>query len=452
MKPKILIIDDEIAICVSLKYSLSSEYDISTATTREEAFQLLSQETFQLVLLDIYLGNDDGHALMQEIREQDPDIIIIIMTAHGSIRSSVTAIKGGAFTYMTKPLDLEELKLFIQQGLNYRKLNEKVAYLSGELQGRYQYGEMIGKSPLMQQVYGMVERLKDVDTPVVISGKSGTGKELVARAIHFMGNRKNESFIEVNCAAIPEGLLEMEFYGYRKGSFAGANTDKTGKFEAANKGTLFLDEIADMPLSMQGKLLRVLQEKRFTPLGSNESQPIDVRIIAATNKDLRQMVQAGTFRQDLYYRLNVISIQLPTLQERKQDIPLLISQFITQLNKEHGRQIKGVTKEVERLLLTHDYPGNVRELQNIMEFATIMCDQEYIRVEDLPPQYLPAVESAKATVFPVRAETATLYEIEKRAILQAITRNGGHQRKTAEELGISERGLHNKLKEYGYKK
>ena len=225
MKPKILIIDDETAICVSLKYSLCGEYDISAATSREEALRLLTQETFQLVLLDVYLGSDDGLILMQEIHEQDPDMVVIIMTAHGSIRSSVAAVKAGAFTYLTKPLDLEELKLFIQQGLHYRRLNEKVAYLSGELQGRYQYGEMIGKSPVMQQVYRMVERLKDVDTPVVVSGESGTDKELVARAIHFMGERKNESFIEVNCAAIPEGLLEMEFYGYRKGSFPGAHTN-----------------------------------------------------------------------------------------------------------------------------------------------------------------------------------------------------------------------------------
>ena len=452
MKPKILIIDDEAAICVSLKYSLSKEYDISTVSNREDAFRALQSDTFHLVLLDVFLGNEDGLSLLKEIRQFDPGIVVIVMTAHGSIRSSVAAIKDGAFTYMTKPLDLEELNLFIQQGLKYRNLNEKVAYLSGELQGRYQYGEMIGKSPSMQQVYSLVQRLKDVDTPVVVTGESGTGKELVARAMHFMGNRKNESFIAVNCAAIPEGLLEMEFFGYRKGAFTGASIDKTGKLDAADKGTLFLDEIGDMPLSLQGKLLRILQEKRFTPIGSNETKDIDVRIIAASNRDLRQMVQEGTFRQDLYYRLNVISIRLPTLKERKQDIPLLVTNFITQLNREHGRNIKGITKEVERILLTHDYPGNVRERQNIMEFAVIMCDQEYIRVDDLPLHYLPDAAASLNAAPPIPEERHTLYEIEKRAILQALARNGGHQRKTAEELGISERGLHNKLKEYGYQK
>ena len=450
MKPHILIVDDETAICVSLKYTLSKDYEVSIAGNAEEAVAALEDSSIRLVLLDLFLGNDDGMELLQQTKEQHPNLVVIVMTAHGSIRSSVTAMKKGAFTYMTKPLDIEELKIFIQQGLHYQDLNEKVAYLSGELQDRYQYGEMIGKSPAMQKIYDLVERLKDLDTPVIVTGESGTGKELVARAMHFMGARKNESFIEVNCAAIPEGLLEMEFFGYKRGAFTGATGDKKGKFEAADKGTLFLDEIGDMPLSLQGKLLRVLQEKRFSPIGSNESKTIDVRVVAATNKDLWQMVQEGTFRQDLFYRLSVITMQLPPLRQRKQDIPLLISQFIDRLNREQGRNVRGVTKEVERLLLTYDYPGNVRELQNMVEFAVIMCDQEYIDAHDLPRHL---VEQVNAAPEPVDApESGSLYEIERRAILQALERNGGHQRKTAEELGISERGLHNKLKEYGYQK
>lgn len=449
MRPRILVIDDEKAICVTIKYKLCKDYDVCTALSRAEAFEAMSKDTYQLALLDVFLGDDDGVELIRELKEKDPNIIVIVMTAHGSIRSSVSAMKAGAFTYMTKPLDLEELCIFIKQGLDYRSLHEKVAYLSDELQNRYQYGEMIGKSPAMQNVYRMVERLKDLDTPVVVTGESGTGKELVARALHYLGTRKGEKFIEVNCAAIPEGLLEMEFFGYRRGAFTGAVTDKKGKFEAADKGTIFLDEIGDMPLSLQSKLLRVLQEKSFAPLGSNEKKNIDVRVIAATNQDLQELVKNGKFRQDLYYRINVINIVLPSLRDRQQDIPLLVNQFINEFNREHGKQISGTTRDVERLLLTHDYPGNVRELKNIVEFSTIMCSSECISLEDLPPYLTGGRNNAANEIVP---EIATLYQIEKQAILHSLQRNNGNQRKTATELGISERGLHNKLKEYGYKK
>ena len=452
MKPKILIIDDEAAICVSLKYSLSKDYDVTAVMSEEEAMVTLEQETFQLVLLDMFLGSTNGIDLLERIKGRYPDMIVIVMTAHGSIRSSVDAMKRGAFTYMTKPLDMEELNIFIRQGLQFRSLNEKVDYLSRELQDRYHYGDMIGKSPTMQSVYALVEKLKDVDTPVVVTGESGTGKELVARAMHYMGARRKESFIDVNCAAIPEGLLEMEFFGYRRGAFTGASSDKKGKFEAADKGTIFLDEIGDMPLSLQGKLLRVLQEKQFTPIGSNESKSIDVRVIAATNRDLWKMVQEGTFRQDLYYRLNVVNIALPALKERKQDIPLLASSFIAKLNAEHKKNILGITREVERILVSHDYPGNVRELQNMMEFAVIMCMGDYITPQDLPRQFWPDADHSEPGNSQWAADEGgqTLYEIEKRAILQTLQNNNGNQTRTAEELGISRKGLQLKLKEYGY--
>lgn len=453
MRAKILIVDDEAGICVSLKYSLCEAYDVTAVMSAKAALEELEKDSYQLVLLDMFLGRDDGLALLQEMKLRYPDIIVIVMTAHGSIRSSVDAMKKGAFTYMTKPLDLEELNIFIRQGLNYHRLNEKVAYLSEELQVRYKYGEMIGKSPAMMQVYDLVERLKSVDTPVLITGESGTGKELVARAMHFMGGRKDESFIEVNCAAIPESLLEMEFFGYKRGAFTGAVADKKGKFEVADKGTLFLDEIGDMPLSLQGKLLRVLQEKHFTPLGSNESKSVDVRVVAATNRDLWQMVQDGTFRKDLYYRLNVINIALPPLCERKQDIPLLVSHFLAQINREQGKNICGITREVERMLLTYDYPGNVRELKNIIEFAAIMCTEEHVQPADMPQRLLKAVGSASAEPrFVPAEEPKTLYEIEKRAILETLYKNGENQSRTAAELGISRSGLLVKLKEYGYQK
>ena len=452
MRPHILIVDDEAAVCVTLRYALRKEYDITTASTAEEALAAIARIDIQLVLLDLFLGADDGMELLVEIKKRCPETMVIVMTAHGSIRSSVEAVKSGAYTYMTKPLDTDELKVFIRQALHFRSLNESVAYLSGELQDRYRYGEMIGKSQEMKKIYDMVERLKDLDVPIIVNGESGTGKELVARAMHFMGARKNERFVEVNCAAIPESLLEMEFFGYKRGAFTGAMADKKGKFEVANKGTLFLDEIGDMPLSLQGKLLRVLQEKRFSPIGSNESIAVDVRIVAATNKDLWQMVEDGRFRQDLYYRLRVVTLSLPPLRERKQDIPLLVSQFIEQSNKDYGRSVKGITKETERLLMTYHYPGNVRELLNMIEYAVIMCDQEYISAHDLLHQY-PNLQAMKEEENPSGAPAlATLYDIERDAILRTLEEYGGHRRKTAERLGISERSLHNKLKEYGYKK
>ena len=453
MKPKILIVDDEIGICVSLKYSLCQEYDIVTATSAKAALDELAAGGCQLVLLDMFLGQDDGIGLLREIKLRDPSVVVIMMTAHGSIRSSVDAMKKGAFTYMTKPLDLEELNIFIQQGLHYRGLSEKVASLSEELRGRYKYGEMIGKSPAMMRIYDLVERLKMLDSAVLITGESGTGKELAARAIHDMGPRKEENFIAVNCAAIPESLLEMEFFGYVRGAFTGSNEDQKGKFAAADGGTLFLDEVGDMPLSLQGKLLRVLQEKRFTPLGSNVSEAVDVRVVAATNKDLRQMVDQGTFRQDLYYRLNVINVEMSPLRERKEDIHLLVSHFIAQFNGEQGKEIRGITREVEQILMDYDYPGNVRELKNILEFAAIMCTGGHVQPEDLPQWLLRAVSpTAPESPFVPAEEPRTLYEIEKRAILETLYKNGENQSRTAAELGISRSGLLIKLKEYGYQK
>ncbi len=453
MKPRILIIDDEAAICVSLKYSLSNRYDVTAVTSAAAALEELEMRDYHLVLLDMFLGQDDGLMLLKEMKMRDPHLIVIMMTAHGSIQSSVDAMKKGAFTYMTKPLDLEELDIFIQQGLDFRRLNEKVAYLSEELQGRYRYSEMIGKSQPMMHVYDLVERLKMLDTPVLITGESGTGKELVARAIHYMGPRKEESFIAVNCAALPESLLEIDFFGYVRGAFAGAAEDKKGKFEAADKGTLFLDEIGDMPLSLQGKLLRILEEKRFSPVGSNNSKSADVRVVAATNRELWQMVQDGTFREDLYYRLNVINIDLPPLRQRKEDIPLLVNHFVAQFNSEQGKALQGITREVERILMDYDYPGNIRELKNVLEFAAIMCAGDHVQTEDLPQWLLRAVgPTVPERRFVPAEEPRTLYEIEKRAILEALYKNGENQSRTAAELGISRSGLLIKLKEYGYQK
>lgn len=451
-KPKILIIDDEEAICASLTLALKGSYDVSAVTNANKGLKLIKEKSFKLVLLDLIIGEDEGLEVLSKIKSIDSSTSVIMMTAYGSIRSSVEAIKKGAFTYLSKPLDIEELCIYIEQALKFRDLSEKVNYLSHELKSRYSYGEMIGKSPSMENVYKIIDKVKDVDVNVLISGESGTGKELVARAIHFSGNRRDEKFVEVNCAAIPEGLLEDEFFGHRKGSFTGAVGHRKGKFEDADKGTLFLDEIGDMPLSLQSKLLRVLQNKSISPIGSNETTKIDIRVIAATNRNLLDMVEKGTFRQDLYYRLNVIDIKLPPLKERREDILLLCNHLISRHNKEHGRNIKGFTKDAEKLLLSYDYPGNVRELENALEYAAVLSNGSIIDHCDLPASM--RLKQKKSSSSPSSSlddclSGLTLKEIEKLAIQAALNQNSGKQRITAQQLGISERGLRNKIQEYG---
>lgn len=299
----------------------------------------------------------------------------------------------------------------------------------------------------MQQVYQLVEKVKDVDCGVLLSGESGTGKELAARAIHYLGRRGKEQFVVVNCAAIPEGLLEEEFFGHKKGSFTGAHSDKKGKVELADKGTLFLDEIGDLPLALQGKLLRVLQEKEFSPIGSNEVINIDIRLIAASNKNLLEMISEGKFREDLYYRLNVVEIQLPPLRDRKGDISILVQSFLEQFSKEQNKNIRAVSSGALRKLMRYRFPGNVRELRNIIEYACIMCSGDQIEESDLPR----SVYEYKDELPFAENPPLSLAEIEKNAILRSITRNSGHQKKTAEELGISERSLRTKLSTYGWK-
>jgi two-component system response regulator AtoC len=449
-----LIVDDELSICVTLAMALEAKYEVQYATDAEAGLKMLQQQSFHLVFLDLRIGERDGMEVLERIKETDSTIAVIIITAYGSIDSSVEAMKRGAFTYLSKPLHIDEAMICVEQALSFRSLNERVQYLTDELQTRGEFFGMVGKSPAMRRVYEMIEKLRDVDIGVTVSGESGTGKELAARAIHFSGNRKNERFVAVNCAAIPEGLLEEELFGHKKGSFTGAVFDKIGKFSLADKGTIFLDEISDLPLSMQSKVLRVLQEKVFTPIGSNEPRAIDIRVVAATNRDLIQMVQNGTFRLDLFYRINVASIVLPPLRERRQDIPLLCRYFIELYNKEHRKNVQGLTKGAERLLLEYDYPGNVRELSNALEYAVVVCDGDVIQTRDLlsqmrqtmmPGAALPQPETNRAGLF----AGMTLREIEEEIIRYRLRENNGHQKQTAQQLGISVKGLRNKIRAYG---
>ena len=456
MKEKILIIDDEADICSSLCFLLEDKYEVKSTVNPALGLSMIQRESFHVVLLDLKIGLVDGIDVLNEIKKIDASIQVIIMTAFGSIVSSVDAIKKGAFTYLTKPLNLDVLEESVVQALEFRKSRETVDY-GGAPDARFVYQGIIGQSSAMKRVFELIDKLKDVDSSVVISGESGTGKELVAKAIHDAGKRRQGNFVEINCAAIPETLLEEELFGHKKGTFTGAVADKTGKFEYANQGTIFLDEIGDMPFSLQAKLLRVLQQKEYTPLGGHQKVKLNIRVIAATHQDLKKMVESGRFRQDLYFRLNVIEINLPPLRERRQDLPLLFRHFLRQYNSKMGKTVKGFSKEAETCLLNYDYPGNVRELSNIIECAVLLAREEVIEVENLPIE----VRSNKLDVtdtldlaLGARLGTEslvglTLQEAERKLISAALVLNKGHKKATAAMLGISERGLRNKINDYG---
>ena len=468
MKKKILIVDDEKSICTFLTLALEDEYEVFTAESSAAAYEILEKEKISLVVLDLLLGEENGLDVLKEIKEKNDEIAVIMMTAYGDIKTSVEAIKRGAFHYLSKPLDLDELQHSIGQALELQNLSRRVENLSAaleELEQRTHYGEMIGKSEPMQQVYSLIEKVKDLDTSVIITGESGTGKELVARAIHNNGARRNENFVSINCAAIPEGLLEEEFFGHAKGSFTGAVVDKKGKLELADHGTLFLDEVGDMPLPLQGKLLRVLQEKEMMPIGGVKYKKIDVRIICATNRNLKAMVEEGTFRQDLYYRLHVVNIHVPTLKERKQDIPDLCATILLRLGEKMKRPAATLTAEAERFLLEHNYPGNVRELINILEYACIVCTDGKINVQDFPREVLeashlqwdrsqtpepgiPAGEMTAAEAVKRYLSGMTVKEVEKLMIENALASNPQSKRAAARALGISDRSLFYKIQEY----
>lgn len=449
MKPSVLIIDDERAICASLTLALEDKYKVSSATDAAQGLVMVEELRPQVVLLDLKIGDVNGLDVLRSIRKISPQSVTIIMTAYGSIRSSVDAIREGAFNYLTKPLDVEELEAFVESALSFGALNEKVNYLKGELHSRFSYGDMIGKSAIMRRIYDTIDKIKDSAVSVMITGESGTGKELAARAIHYLGSRRDERFVPINCVAIPEGLLEGEFFGHVKGAFTGAVRDSQGKLEVADKGTLFLDEVGDMPSALQGKLLRVLQEREFSPLGSNELRPFDVRVISATNRDVTGMIRSGEFRHELLYRLNVVNIRLPSLKERKEDIPLIISHFLDKFAREYNRPRPEINAAAQRLLMDYPYPGNVRELGNFLEYAFALCDGKCITAKDLPPQL-----SGQEALISLQSDDSlieeylsrhSLADIEKAAIRATMKKNNNHQRNSAADLGISERGLRGKL-------
>ncbi len=382
-KEKILIVDDDVNFLELLKVRLeSADYEVVTHSTEEEAIKAVQEQPFVLSIVDLQLIKQDGISLMEEFHKINPELPVIILTAYGSIESAVEAMKRGAFNYLTKPFDPRELLFQVEHAIEKQKLSHEIKRLRNLIKEQYDFKNIVAKSEKMQRILEQVSRIAETDSTVFIYGESGTGKELIAKAIHLSSERKEKPFVPINCAAIPETLLESELFGYEKGAFTGALKSTKGLLVQANEGTIFLDEIGDMPLSMQVKLLRFLQERQLYPIGSKNPIEVDVRVIVATNKNLAEMVKEGQFREDLFYRIHVIPIHLPPLRERKEDIPLLVEHFLKKFNQQMKKDVKGVVPLAMQKLMLYDWPGNVRELENIIEYAVAMTQHNMI-TEDL---------------------------------------------------------------------
>lgn len=453
MLPKILIIDDEVNICEALSFALEEKYEVKIALNSREAFKILRSQEIDAIILDMRLGEEDGLDILKAIKHDYPLIEVIILTAYGSIKNSVEAVKMGAFYYITKPVDLNEMEIYLARAVQKTRTNRDMQKKDNQVLAAASLN-FVGQSPPIRKVLDLVNKVKDIDSTVLITGESGTGKELVARAIHTLGVRRDKPFQVVNCAALPSNLIESELFGYEKGAFTGATSRYEGKFLLANHGTLFLDEIGEMELSLQAKLLRVLQDKVVTPLGSREQHKVDVRIVAATNKDLKEEVKKGNFRQDLYYRLNVIEIKLPPLRERKEDIPLLVNYFLKQFAERLGQEVKHISPAAMIVLEHYNYPGNVRELENILERACAVSEGNVIEISDLPGYIFEGVETGEKGLDVRDDEVITirygepLDEVEKKVIMLNLSKLNKPRKEIARVLGISERTLRNKLKAY----
>ncbi|MCZ6564493.1 MAG: sigma-54 dependent transcriptional regulator, partial [Deltaproteobacteria bacterium] len=417
------------------------------AESGEKALQIFRRESFDLVLTDQRMPNLSGLDLLKAVRAVNPETPVIVVTAYGSIETAVSAIKAGATDYLTKPLNLDELLHRIEKVREHHRLVLENRDLREELGERHRIEGIIGESGRMLEVFSLVRRVAPSEATVLIRGESGTGKELIAKAIHFASPRASGPLVKVNCAALPETLLESELFGHEKGAFTGAFVTRKGRFEVASGGTIFLDEIGDLPTHLQAKLLRVLQEREFERVGSSKPISIDVRILAATHRDLERLLKAGQFRDDLYYRLNVVTIVLPPLRERRQDLPLFMDHLLRVFAEKNGKKIRGFTSEAREALLRYDYPGNVRELENIIERASVITRNDVIGRADLPISIQePEVEVINSeTDLPVVVE-----RLERRMIREALARSGGVQTRAAEQLGITERALRYKLKKYGF--
>ncbi len=449
----ILIIDDEDAQRDILTgYLKKKEFTIYSASSGNEGIKIVQNNLIDIVLSDYKMPDKTGIEVLEEVKKLNPEISFVILTAYGTIENAVKAMRLGAFDYISKPVDLDELDLMIEKIIENKNLRSEIRLLKSQLQEKYKFDSFISHSPRMEEALSLAVRAADSKATILLTGESGTGKEVLAKSIHYISSRKDKPFIAVNIPALPETLLESELFGHEKGAFTGAEKAKKGRFELADKGTIFLDEIGDIPLNLQVKLLRVLQEHQIEKLGSTEIIDIDVRIIAATHQNLEEKIKDGSFREDLYYRLNIVSIHIPPLRDRKQDIVPLTEYFVDKYSKENKKVKVNLSKEAIDLLMKYDFPGNVRELENIIERAVVLSRSEIITVNDLPN----VVKGYKAeNEIPEKGKGDMIEQVEaleKKLIFDALLQANGNQSLAGRMLGITERNLRYKMQKYGIKK
>jgi DNA-binding NtrC family response regulator len=443
---RILVVDDEMIVCESCKRILEEDgYEVETALSGMEAFEKMKENPFDIVLTDLKMPGIDGMEVLRTFRKDYPDIIIIMITGYSTVETAVEAMKSGAFDYIPKPFTPDEVSIVVKKAIEKKSLLLENIYLRQELQGKYGFHNIVGKSKKMQEIYRIIAKVAMTESTVLIYGQSGTGKELIARAIHFNSPRREKQFVPVDCAVLSENLLESELFGHIRGSFTGAVTTKPGLFEVADGGTVFLDEVGNISLAIQAKLLRVLQEREFTPVGGTKAKKVDIRLIAATNKDLEKMIKGETFREDLYYRLNIVPISLPLLKERQDDIALLSVHFLKKYTEEMGKPIKGFTPEAMEKLMRYPWPGNVRELENVIERTVVMIEDEMVRVEHLilpgeqekegGEEHVP-MTSEELKELKKQAREKAVEEIEKAFVINALERHQWNVTRAAEEVGM----------------
>ena len=456
---RVLVVDDDEGHAQAVAESLSRiNCDCKVAGSGELGARMISGESWDVVVTDLQMGEIDGLEILRQTKEELPDAEVIVLTGHGSITSAVTAMQHGAYTYLTKPLDISELRSAVEKASARLRLIRRNAELRRSLEERFGFEGVIGNSPQMHRIIEILKNVSPTDSTVLIQGENGTGKELVAKAIHQNSNRKNKPFVPLNISALPDSILESELFGHEAGAFTGAAGKRVGKFEHANGGTLFLDEVGEMPMDTQVKLLRVLEERKITRLGANDELDINVRLVAATNANLKKMVDDGTFREDLYYRLKVVVIDLPPLRDRPGDIPLLMEHFLKDLSKKTGREVEGFSRTARRALLSYDWPGNIRQLRNTVESMLVMDTDGLLDVDGLPSELAPLAANEDLLVDGETGSGADsligrpMDEVEKYYIQRALELTDGNREETARLLGIGERTLYRKIKEYDLRK
>ncbi len=448
MPAKILVVDDEKDINDSLSFILEKEgYLVEQAENGKVAYDKILSSYYDLVITDIEMPMMKGTELLEKISTITPQTLVIMITAYGSLETTIKALRNGAQDYILKPIEFDEILIKIKRLFDMKNLILENQLLRKEVQRNYDFSELVGKSHAMNKVFEMIQTVAETESTVLITGNSGTGKELVARAIHFNSKRKNKPFVAVNCGAISENLIESELFGHKRGAFTGAISDKEGYLKAADGGTLFLDEISEMPLQLQVKLLRVIQEKEITPVGTTYSIPINVRFVATTNKNLQNEVASGKFREDLFYRLNVVELNLPSLKERPEDIPILADHFVNKYRKEIGKNVKGIESAAMRALLHYEWRGEVRELENIIERAVIFAKGEFITIEDLPQ----SMHLLKDVLIPEKPGSLDdfIKKVERGFILKSLETNNFDKDKVAKQLNLGLSTLYRKIKDYG---